>query len=117
MNKDILNLRKENIRIDFSEHTGLKINKKAVHEKVASKVIKNGDGQKETVEKKIQGVYAIKNKQLIFKEIIITYADEDYVICKEKPDEDELFTDQYLEQYDEIVLRGADLHEGKKVKR
>jgi len=117
LNKDILNLRKENIRLDFSEHTGLKINKRAVHEKLASKVIKNEDGQKETVEKKIQGVYVIKNKQLIFKEIIITYADEDYVICKEKPDEEELFSDQYLEQYDEIVVKGADLHEGKKVKR
>lgn len=117
LNKDILNLRKENIRLDFSEHAGLKINKKAVHEKVASKTVKNEDGQKETIEKKIQGVYVIKNKQLIFKEIIITYADEDYVICKEKPDEDELFTEQYLEQYDEIVIKGADLHEGKKVKR
>ena len=95
----------------------MKINKKAVHEKVASKTVKNEDGQKETIEKKIQGVYVIKNKQLIFKEIIITFADEDYVICKEKPDEGELFSDQYLEQYDEIVIKGADLHEGKKVKR
>lgn len=117
LNKDILNLRKENVRLDFSENTGLKINKKAIHEKVANKVIKNEDGQKETIEKKIQGVYVIKNKQLIFKEIIITFADEDYVICKEKPDEEELFTDQYLEQYDEIVTKGVDLHEGKKVKR
>lgn len=117
LNKDILNLRKENIRLDFSEHAGLKINKKAIHEKAASKTVKNENGEKETVEKKIQGVYVIKNKQLVFKQIIITFADEDYVICKEKPDEDELFSDQYLEQYDEIVIRGADLHEGKKVKR
>lgn len=117
LNKDILNLRKENIRVDCSEHTGLKINKRAVHEKVASKVIKNEDGQKETVEKKIQGVYVIRNKQLIFKEIIITYADEDYVICKENPNEDELFADEYLEQYDEIVVKGSNLYEGKKVKR
>ncbi|MBR1779536.1 MAG: hypothetical protein IJ758_03445 [Clostridia bacterium] len=117
LNRDILNIRKEKVKINFFEYSGLKVNKKAIHEKMMSKTVKNENGEEETVEKKVQGVYVVKNKQLIFKEIIITHIDEKFAICKEKPAADEIFSGKYIEQYDEIVVRGVDLYEGKKIKK
>lgn len=116
INKDILNLRKEHFRIDFSEYSGIKINKRAIHEKLLKKTLKNEDGTEENIEKKVQGVYVIKNKQLVFKEVLITHADENFVICKEKPNEDEIFSNKYLELFDEIVIEGSDLYDGKVAK-
>lgn len=54
-----------------------------------------------------QGVYVVRGQSLVFKKIDVVYWGEDYVICKQNPDE------SYLMLYDEVVVEGMDLYDGK----
>lgn len=54
-----------------------------------------------------QGVYVVRGQSLVFKKIDVVYWGEDYVICKQNPDE------RYLMLYDEVVVEGMDLYDGK----
>lgn len=54
-----------------------------------------------------QGVYVVHGQSLVFKRVNVVYWGEDYVICEQNPD------DGYLMMYDEVVVEGMDLYDGK----
>ncbi|MDQ5983826.1 MAG: hypothetical protein RUMPE_00855 [Eubacteriales bacterium SKADARSKE-1] len=116
INKDILKLRKENIRIDFGTYSGIRIDKTAIHEKLCKKTIIDDDGNKSTVEKNVTGVYILSGKQLAFREIVMLYAGPNYAICAKNPNKESLFLDDTVHVYDEIVVGGSDLYDGKVIK-
>ena len=51
IDKDILNLRFENLRIDIKDYSGIKISKSAIHDSVVSKIVNDENGNKNKVEK------------------------------------------------------------------
>lgn len=115
IDKNILSIRNEPIKINVAEYKGVLVNKSAVHEKKLSRSVVNKETDEEVVEEKlVKGVYIRRGKQLIFKEIDIIFSDTDYVICNPNPDKLKLFSEGgTVKEYDEVVVEGRNLYEGK----
>lgn len=99
--KEILKLRKENIRIKIKSYEGLKFSKKALREKIVPKLVKDNSGNEKMINRPVFGVNVLENKlnkKITFKEVEIVYSDENYVICKQEDNENS------LKIYDEIVV-------------
>ena len=91
MNTEYAGLRREQIRITFDEHTGYQVSNKAIREV---------DGEK--------GVFVLSGNIVKFKKINIDYSDSEYSICNNPENKG-----GYLELYDEIIVEGTDLYDGK----
>lgn len=116
IDKNILNLRFENLKINIKDYKGLKIKKSAIHENIISKFVTKDDGRQEEIKKNVQGVYVLNGHQLSFKEVEILYVKDDYAICKNFTDEALSNSSDYLKPYDEIVVEGHNLYDKKIVK-
>lgn len=92
MNRDVANLRIEDIEIISDEYTGIRINNKAIREL---------DGEK--------GVYVLRGNIIQFKKIKIISSSEEYSITEKVDDS------SYLKQYDTVITEGVDLYDGKVV--
>lgn len=117
INEDLTNIRNESIKLIFNTHTGIRIPKKALHEQLIKKDVENDQGQKTSIEKKVQGVFVIQGNRLIFKEIVCIFADKDYIICDPNPSTELLFSHKNLKIHDKIVTEGYNLYDGKIVKQ
>lgn len=113
MNKYIANARNENTDITTVSYTGLKVSKRAIHEDYVKKTVKDKSGKKISKKKKVQGVYVLHGSELIFKEIVILYSASDYVLCDPMPEEGVLFSGETLQLYDQVVVKGDNLYDGK----
>lgn len=91
MNAELASLRVEDIEIRVGEHTGVKMPLDAVRVK---------DGEK--------GVYALVASVVEWRRADILYTGEDYVILSDNSE-----TDDGIKLYDEIIVRGKELHDGK----
>lgn len=92
MSEEIAHLRFENIQIVKDEYSGFRVSNEAI------RVV---EGQK--------GVYVISGNRVKFRKIDIAYSEEDYSVVKESDE------NGYLRIYDEIIIRGKDLYDGKVV--
>ncbi len=90
MNRDVANLRIEDIEIISDEYTGIRINNKAIREL---------DGEK--------GVYVLRGNIIQFKKINIISSSEEYSIVEKVDDS------SYIKQYDTVITEGVDLYDGK----
>lgn len=91
MNSEMASLRLEDIKIRVDSHKGIKMPIEAVH-------IKNGE----------KGVYALVSSVVEWRKADVLYTGEDYVILSyDSKDKDG------IKLYDEIIIRGRDLHDGK----
>ncbi len=91
MSSDIAQLRKEEVQIVMDTLEGLKINSKAIRV--------NDDGDK--------GVYVKSGNTCKFKKVDIIYSDSGWVLSKVHEESG------YVSLYDEIILEGKDLYDGK----
>ena len=64
-------------------------------------------------------VYIQLGNEILFKQIVPLFTGDDYVICKQDPEDDELVTDEFgiLKAFDEVVVEGANLYDGKIIDR
>ena len=108
-------IRQENVNVDMGTYSGIRISKKAIHDDVVKYTEKDEKGNTEQKEKKVQGVYVLFGNQIVFKQISVIYSGSDYVICDPTPDDGILLTDT-VRQYDQVVVEGSDLYDGKIVK-
>lgn len=91
MNAKLATIRKEAVEIQLVEHAGMKVPKRAIVEK---------DGE--------IGVYIRSGNVVAFRKIQQKYPKPaDYVIC------DIVEKDGYLQMYDDIIVGGRDLYDGK----
>jgi len=95
LNSSVVTGRTAKFKIVVESYGGLRVSRSA---------LRNND-------KKEYGVYIVRGKSLVFKLVDIVYWGEDYVICEQNPDE------HYLMMYDEVVVEGKDLYDGKVIKR
>ena len=113
MNNYISSSRHEKVEITTVSYSGLKVAKRAVHEDTVKRTKKDKKGNKITETKRVQGVYILHGSEIRFKEIRITYSGSDYVLCDPEPEDDTLFSGETIELYDQVVVRGDNLYDGK----
>lgn len=95
MSEDITHLRFEDVQIVKKEYTGFRVSNTA---------IRTVDGE--------NGVYVLSGNRIKFRKIKILYSTEEYsVVAKISPEEEP----GYLRIYDEIIIKGKDLYDGKVV--
>ncbi|MDD2361569.1 MAG: HlyD family efflux transporter periplasmic adaptor subunit [Oscillospiraceae bacterium] len=94
MSSELSSIRRESVQIRLKRYEGLRVS--------SDSIITNDKGE--------QGVYVISGDTVVFRKVEILHALPDYVICKE--------TDKngYLELYDDIVVEGKGLYDGKMVR-
>ena len=115
MNPDIANIRHENVNISTLNYSGLKVSKRALHEDYVTKTVEKKNGETVEKRKKVQGVYVLYGSELVFKEISITYSTSQYVLCNPTPEEGVLFNGKTVQLYDQVVIKGDNLYDGKVV--
>lgn len=92
MSEELATVRKENVEIQLVKHTGLKVPKRAI-------VID---------EYQQAGVYIRSGNVVAFRKIEQLYSEPaEYIVCKEMNDDD------YLRMYDDIIVGGKGLYDGK----
>ena len=92
MSEELATIRKEAVEIQLVEHTGLKVPKRAI-------VID---------ENQQAGVYIRFGNAVAFRKIEQQFSEPaEYAICKE------INEDGYLRMYDDIIVGGRDLYDGK----
>lgn len=90
MNRDVANLRIEDIEIILNEYNGIRINNSAIREQ---------DGEK--------GVFVVRGNIVQFKKINIIESNEEYSIIEASQDS------SFVREYDTIITQGVDLYDGK----
>ncbi len=115
MDPDLIEVRQEPVEIGLGTYTGLRVSRKAIHDDYVEKVTYDDNNNEITEKKKVQGVYVLHGSEVQFKQIVIIYANDDYVLCDPEPDEDELFNGKTVSLYDQVILEGDDLYDGKVV--
>ena len=96
MDAVLASFRKESVRIRLEEYTGYAVNKKAV------RTVKNDAGEDEI------GVFIQLGNIARFRRIEIVYSDDNIVLASNAEDKS-----GYLRLYDEIIIEGTDLYDGK----
>ncbi len=113
MNESLIDARVEPVEIGLGTYTGLQVSKRAIHDDYITKTVYDENGNKHTEEKKVQGVYTLYGSKVQFKQVSIMYSDDDYVICDPEPEEGILFNGETIELYDQVIIEGDDLYDGK----
>ncbi len=98
VSEPLITLRLVDIEIKFKSFSGLKISTKALRY----------DGL-------VEGVYVKNDKLITFKEIKRIYTGEDYILClpADKLNDEEEGRYPPLSQFDEVVVEGTELYDGK----
>ena len=115
MNPEMSRIRTDDISVVINTYEGIYVPKNAVHEKQVTETVEDGNGKEKTQTKTVDGVYVLIGNELQFKQIVEEYAGDDFIISKKSPDDKELATDEYgvLKVYDDVVVEGANLYDGK----
>lgn len=113
MDIDLIEARQEPVEIGLGTYTGIRVSKRAIHDDYVEKTVYGDNGSKKVEKKKVQGVYVLYGSEIQFKQISIIYADDDYVLCDPSPDDDALFNGETISLYDQVILEGDDLYDGK----
>ncbi len=96
MNSQYAGLRKEQVRLVLESFTGFQVNNKAIREV---------DG--------VKGVYTVSGNIIKFKKIEIAHSDSEYSVCVTPTDQNGNPKSGYVALYDEIIVEGTDLYDGK----
>lgn len=118
MDGDLAGMRKENISIRTKTYSGLKIDRKAIHEDYVTvpDYDENGNETGTTHKEKVQGVYIMYGRKLNFIPVNIIYSSKEFVICDPDTTSSALPTGETIALHDEVVIQGKDLYDGKIIK-
>ncbi len=119
MNTEMANIRNEEVSVIIDTRSGIYVPKNAVHEAKVTRTVETSDGKEKKETQTVTGVYVRIGTEIEFKQIIPIYSGEDYVICDPKPDSEKIYSDEVgaLRLYDEVVVEGANLYDGKIINR
>jgi hypothetical protein len=118
MNGELSKIRNETIQINVKTYTGVLVNEKrsVVFEDIEREE-ENEEGEIETVvHKQVRGVYIKNGSNIEFVQIFSDKTMNGYAICKTELSEEEktrLYTDRTISMYDEVVVDGVNLYDGK----
>lgn len=119
MDSALMNVRKETVQIEIKSYSGVMVNQKAIHFETVEQTVTDANGKKRTVtHENVKGVYVKSGGQLHFVQIFSDITVNGYAICRTEVTEEEqelLVTDKTIQLYDEVVVEGTDLYDGKVV--
>ncbi len=113
MNSNLMSIRSGSVAINMRSYTGVSVPKAAIHQDTVTKTIEDKNGKEKEVSKKVYGVYVQYGNEIVFKEVVPIYSDKGFTICSQNPAEDEMFSDSTVKVYDQVVVEGVDLYDGK----
>ncbi len=117
MNETYANIRVENIELVMEEHTGYRIKTSAIHTYDPSKeedANKNSDGDETTAKPEIiTVVYILRGNVMNARRVEIIYTDGDYSIVKNDSKSSQGI--RPIQRYDEVIVKGRDLKNGRSI--
>lgn len=116
MSDTLSKVRSETVQIQIKTYTGICIRQQSVRFQTITKEVVDENNQTTTITKDVKGVYILYGNSIKFVEIVPLYSNNDYIICDLNPDKSKLMTSDTLKLYDEVVVGGKDLYDGKMVK-
>lgn len=119
MDSDIASVRNEPVQINVQTYSGVLVNEKALRFCDVPYTEYDEEGNPtEKVQKNVKGVYVQNGRQLEFVQIFTEKTVNGYAICKTELSAAEraaLVTDSTIQLYDNVVIEGTDLYDGKPV--
>ena len=117
MNSDLAAARKEPLRINISEYSGVLVDEKAIHFSDVTVSQTDADGNEiDVVYENVRGVYVKYGSRLRFVQVFSDATVNGYAICKTTlttQEREQLVTSRTIQMYDEVVVGGSDLYDGK----
>jgi len=110
-------IRSEEVEVEIHSYSGVMVPLNAIHFADVEQTVTNENGEETTVQhENVQGVYRVNGAALEFVQIFSDITVNGYVICRTELEEtDVLCTENTIRLYDEIVVEGKDLYDGKLV--
>lgn len=120
MDSDIASVRNETVQVNVQTYSGVLVNEKALRFCDVPYTYTDENGNTvEAVKENVKGVYIQNGRQLEFVQIFTEKTVNGYAICKTELDEDDyaaMVTDSTIQLYDNVVVEGTDLYDGKPIK-
>ena len=117
MNTDLAAARKEPLRIDLQSYAGVLVNEKAIHFADVTVTDTDTDGNvTEHVEQNVKGVYIKSGSRVRFVQVFSDATIDGYAVCKlnlSSSEKEQLVTSRTIQLYDEVIVEGTDLYDGK----
>ena len=117
VNSDLIAARKEPLRININDYAGVLVNEKAIHFEDVTVYETDADGNEiSVVHENVRGVFIKSGSRLRFVQVFSDATVNGYAICKVSLSESEkkqLVTEKTIQLYDEVVVGGTDLYDGK----
>ena len=117
MNTDLAAARKEPVRINLKSYSGVLVNEKAIHFADVTVTDTDADGNvTEHVEKNVKGVYIKSGSRVRFVQVFSDATIDGYAVCKlnlSSSEKEQLVTSKTIQLYDEVIVEGTDLYDGK----
>ncbi len=119
MDSDIASVRNETVQVNVHTYSGVLVNEKALRFCDVTYTEEDEKGNEvEKVRENVKGVYVQNGRQLEFVQIFTEKTVNGYAICKTELSNEEraaLVTDSTIRLYDNVVVEGTDLYDGKAV--
>ena len=120
MDADIAAVRNEAIQVTVNTYSGVLVNERAIRFADVEYTTTDEDGNTVTqVQENVKGVYVLYGGQLEFVQVFTDQTVNGYAICRTDLTEEEqsmLVTDSTIQLYDQVVVEGTDLYDGKIVR-
>lgn len=115
LSANLVKMRFEEAKVVLKVHEGIKVPKAALHivkmEKEPEEGEESSSGEVEYED--VKGVYIRYGHEVQFKRVDIVYENEEFFISASK--ETELDRSKYLRIYDDVIVKGSDLYDGKQL--
>lgn len=120
MDADIAAVRNEAIQVTVNTYSGVLVNERAIRFADVEYATTDEAGNTVTqVQENVKGVYVLYGGQLEFVQVFTDQTVNGYAICRTNLTEEEqsmLVTDSTIQLYDQVVVEGTDLYDGKIVR-
>lgn len=113
MSEELSSIRNEAIKIIVNSYSGVLVNESAIY---FEDVIGTDEDGNEVVYSNVKGVYVLYASKMTFVQIFSDSTINGYAICKTQLDTDEkelLVTSSTIDVYDQVVIGGSNLYDGK----
>lgn len=113
----LLSIRSQQVEVQLDAYSGVMVPQSAIHFADVEEVVTDADGNETTkLHKNVRGVYRVNGAALEFVQIFSDATVNGYVICRtDLRENEELYTQNTIALYDEVVVEGKDLYDGRPV--
>lgn len=117
MNSDVASIRHMDVEIIVDSYSGVLVDERAIYfEDVTTTEYDEEGNPREVVHENVKGVYIKSGGKIRFVQVFSDITINGYAICKtylSESEKEELVTYSTIKLYDEVVVGGTDLYDGK----